>query len=122
MDINTCCPEKVVSADIAVAHIKRGSRVFVGTGCGEPQHLIRAMVRNEQLQDIMVYQMMSSTFADYLDDPGFLGRFNLKLFLSARRCARRLSRVKSIISQLIYLEYRVCFRVTGSDWMSPWFK
>ena len=52
MDINVCCPQKVVSAEAAIARIKRGSRVFIGTGCGEPQHLIRAMVKNEQLQDI----------------------------------------------------------------------
>ena len=63
---------------------KRGSRVFIGTGCGEPQHLIRAMVKNEQLQDIMLYQMMSSTFADYVDDPGFVSRFNLKLFFISK--------------------------------------
>ena len=84
MDINACCPQKVVSAEAAVAHIKRGSRVFIGTGCGEPQHLIRAMVKNEQLQDIMLYQMMSSTLADYVDDPGFVSRFNLKLFFISK--------------------------------------
>ena len=36
---------KVVHAPEAVSKIKRGSRVFIGTGCGEPQHLIRAMVK-----------------------------------------------------------------------------
>jgi acyl-CoA hydrolase/GNAT superfamily N-acetyltransferase len=84
MDINVCCPQKVVSAEAAIARIKRGSRVFIGTGCGEPQHLIRAMVKNEQLQDIMLYQMMSSTFADYVDDPAFVSRFNLKLFFISK--------------------------------------
>lgn len=84
MDINVCCPQKVVSAEAAIAQIKRGSRVFIGTGCGEPQHLIRAMVKNEQLQDIMLYQMMSSTFADYVDDPAFVNRFNLKLFFISK--------------------------------------
>jgi len=84
MDINSCCPEKVVSADEAIANIKRGSRVFVGTGCGEPQHLIRSMVKNPQLQDIMLYQMLSYTFADYVDDPTFASRFNLKLFFISK--------------------------------------
>ena len=84
MDINICCPEKVVSAEEAIAKIKRGSRVFVGTGCGEPQHLIRSMVKNPQLQDIMLYQMLSYTFADYVDDPTFANRFNLKLFFISK--------------------------------------
>ena len=84
MDINSCCPQKVASAEAAIAQIKRGSRVFIGTGCGEPQHLIRTMVQNPQLQDIMIYQMMSYTFADYVDDPAFTSRFNLKLFFISK--------------------------------------
>jgi len=71
---------KVVDAQEAVSKIMRGSRVFIGTGCGEPQHLIRAMVKDLQLQDIMVYQMLSSTLSQYVDDQSFTRRFSLKLF------------------------------------------
>ena len=71
---------KVVDAQEAVSKIMRGSRVFIGTGCGEPQHLIRAMVKDEQLQDIMVYQMLSSTLSQFVDDESFIRRFSLKLF------------------------------------------
>jgi acyl-CoA hydrolase/RimJ/RimL family protein N-acetyltransferase len=71
---------KVVDAQEAVSKIMRGSRVFIGTGCGEPQHLIRAMVQDQQLQDIMVYQMLSSTLSQYVDDESFIRRFSLKLF------------------------------------------
>ncbi len=80
MNLNEHCPEKVVSAEEAVSKIKGGSRVFVGTGCGEPQHLIKAMVGNIMLQDIIVYQMLSSTFSQFVDDEFFLRRFSLKLF------------------------------------------
>ncbi len=80
MDLNSYCPDKMLSAEEAVGLIKRGSRVFIGTGCGEPQHLIRAMVQEEQLQDIMIYQMLSYTLSKYVDDPAFLRRFSLKLF------------------------------------------
>ena len=58
----------------------RGSRVFIGTGCGEPQHLILAMVKDERLQDIMVYQMLSSTLSQFVDDESFTRRFSIKLF------------------------------------------
>lgn len=80
MDLNQICPEKSVAAQEAMSKIKNGSRVFVGTGCGEPQHLIRTMVENLYMQDIMIYQMLSWTFANYMDDERFLDRFSLKLF------------------------------------------
>jgi acyl-CoA hydrolase/ribosomal protein S18 acetylase RimI-like enzyme len=78
--LNEYCPNKVVKAEQAIAHVRRGSRVFIGTGCGEPQHLIRALVKDVNLQDIVVYQMLSGTLAKYVDDPYFLNRFSLKLF------------------------------------------
>ncbi|MGD9016881.1 MAG: GNAT family N-acetyltransferase [Desulfobacterales bacterium] len=84
MDLKKHCPSKVVTAGKAVSKIKRGSRVFIGTGCGEPQHLIRSMVENPHLQDIMLYQMLSSTMAEYVTDPAFLSRFQLKLFFISK--------------------------------------
>ena len=84
MDIKACCPQKMFSAEAAVSKIKRGSRVFIGTGCGEPQHLIKAMVQDPQMQDIMLYQMLSSTLAQHVEDPDFLRRFSLKLFFISK--------------------------------------
>ncbi len=80
MDWQDHYSDKVVAAPEAVSKIMRGSRVFIGTGCGEPQHLIRAMVADQQLQDIMVYQMLSSTLSQFVDDESFKRRFSLKLF------------------------------------------
>lgn len=71
---------KVVSAQHAVSKIRRGSCVFIGTGCGEPQHLIRAMVCDTSLQDIIIYQMLSYTLAEFVADESFLRRFSIKLF------------------------------------------
>ncbi len=80
MDLKQYCPGKITTAEDAVAMIKRGSRVFIGTGCGEPQQLIKSMVQCPDLQDIMIYQMLSMTLAQFVDDPSFLRRFSLKLF------------------------------------------
>ena len=80
MDLMRLCPGKVVSAEEAVSQIKSGSRVFIGTGCGEPQHLIEAMVNDSTIQDVLVYQMLSSTFSRYIADKSFQRRFSLKLF------------------------------------------
>jgi acyl-CoA hydrolase/GNAT superfamily N-acetyltransferase len=80
MDLMRLCPNKVVSAEAAVSQIKSGSRVFIGTGCGEPQHLIKAMVNDTTIQDVLVYQMLSSTLSRYIADKSFQRRFSLKLF------------------------------------------
>ena len=35
--------QKTVKADDALARIKSGERVFIGSGCGEPQHLVQTL-------------------------------------------------------------------------------
>ena len=74
------CPKKLMGAEEAVSKIKRGSRVFIGTGCGEPQHLIKTMVNDISMQDIMIYQMLSLTLSQFINDESFFRRFSLKLF------------------------------------------
>ncbi len=36
-------PEKFPGEAEIFSHIRRGDRIFVGTGCGEPQYLVRAL-------------------------------------------------------------------------------
>ena len=76
--------EKILPAKEAISKIQPGNRVFIGTGCGEPGHLIKAMIKDNELQDIMIYQMLGFCLSDYLDDPRFLKRFSLKLFFISR--------------------------------------
>ncbi len=80
MDIQYCCSAKIMTAQQAISMIKKGSRIFIGSGCGEPQHLIHALVSDKNMQDILIYQMLSFTLAQYMDSPDFLRRFALKLF------------------------------------------
>ncbi len=84
MDLQTQCPHKLLTAEEAVSKITTGSRVFIGTGCGEPQHLIHAMIAARGLYDILLYQMLSFTLAKYVEDRDFLNRFSLKLFFISR--------------------------------------
>lgn len=85
MELKDHCPDKLVDAETAISKIKNGSRIFIGTGCGEPQHLIRAMIQNSMIQDVMLYQMLSYTLAEYVDEADFLDRFALKLFFISAR-------------------------------------
>ncbi|MCU0559037.1 MAG: GNAT family N-acetyltransferase [Desulfobacterales bacterium] len=88
MEWQSAYSAKVVSAQEAMTKIKRGSRVFIGTGCGEPQHLIKAMVSDQGLYDIMIYQMLSFTLSHFVDHPSFQKRFSLKLFFISRSMRR----------------------------------
>ncbi len=74
------CKAKTVTAEEAISTIKNGSRIFIGSGCGEPQHLIHTMANNHNLVDVMIFQMLAHTLADYLNDAIFLQRFSVKLF------------------------------------------
>ncbi|WDP92343.1 MAG: GNAT family N-acetyltransferase [Desulfobacter sp.] len=72
--------KRFVSAREAARAIKNGNRIFIGSGCGEPRHLIRALVNNNDIRDAMIFQMLSFTLAEYLEDEDFLNRFSVKLF------------------------------------------
>ena len=80
MNLKDVCPEKLLTPEESVRKIRNGSRVFIGTGCGEPQCLIKAMIENPSIQDIVIYQMLSSTLSRYVNDTNFLSRFSIKLF------------------------------------------
>ena len=80
MDLKSHCPEKVVSAAEAVSYIKPGSRVFIGSGAGEPTHLVKTMIQDRDLFDMVIYQMLSWSLAEHVNDEDFLTRFSLKLF------------------------------------------
>ena len=114
MDLMRSCPDKVVSAEKAVSKIKSGSRVFIGTGCGEPQYLIEAMVKDPSIQDVLVYQMLSSTFSRYIEDESFRRRFSLKLFFisaSMRKAAfeGKIDYIPAYLSQIprLFASHRI---------------
>ncbi|OPY50362.1 MAG: hypothetical protein A4E48_01900 [Methanosaeta sp. PtaU1.Bin060] len=43
-DLRKMYPEKFASEEEIFSHIHAGDRIFIGTGCGEPQYLVQAMV------------------------------------------------------------------------------
>jgi acyl-CoA hydrolase/GNAT superfamily N-acetyltransferase len=58
--------DKVVAADFAVQKIKPGDRVFIGSGCGEPQALVQALTQAaDRLADVEVIQALPLGPAPY---------------------------------------------------------
>lgn len=75
---------KVKSAEKAMRFIRRGHRVFVGSGCGEPQHLVRALEQVAiQLADLEVLHLLSLGRTSYTDET-FRDKVRLKsLFVAS---------------------------------------
>jgi len=52
----------------AVKRIRPGQRVFIGTGCGQPQELVHALVaRSRELTDTSIIHLLTSGDAPYAD-------------------------------------------------------
>jgi acyl-CoA hydrolase len=68
----TTTPEKrtyprPVSAAEAVREIKSGCRVLVGSGCAEPQTLVRALLSRSDLCDVEIVHLLTFGIADYVE-------------------------------------------------------
>jgi acyl-CoA hydrolase len=58
----------VMTAEEAVSHISRGQRVFIGTGCAQPQELVRALTeRSRELADTEVVHLLTIGSAPYAE-------------------------------------------------------
>lgn len=59
-------PNMVVSAKQAVSKIRPGQRVFIGTGCAQPQELVRALAdRSNELADTEIVHLLTMGDAPY---------------------------------------------------------
>jgi len=56
----------ITSAEEAIARIRPGQRVFIGTGCAQPQALVKALVnRSAELEDIEIIHLLSLAEPSY---------------------------------------------------------
>jgi acyl-CoA hydrolase/GNAT superfamily N-acetyltransferase len=63
--------------------IRSGSSVFVGTGCGQPQHLVHALVEHcTEISDVHIVHLLTSGSAPYADEQ-FRERFKMNTFFIA---------------------------------------
>jgi acyl-CoA hydrolase/GNAT superfamily N-acetyltransferase len=64
----------VVTAEQAVACVRHGQRVFIGSGAGEPQALVEALSAREDLSDTEIVHILTLGVATYAE-PRFGSRF-----------------------------------------------
>jgi acyl-CoA hydrolase/ribosomal protein S18 acetylase RimI-like enzyme len=72
-EIKKIHPEKFVSEEEIFSHIHRGERIFIHTACGEPQHLVRALIKYVEANpkaffDAEVFQVWTLGVAPYTDE------------------------------------------------------
>jgi len=66
-------PDKFAPEDKIFSHIHRGDRIFIGTACGEPQYLVRALINYvsshpKAIFDAEVLQVWTLGVAPYTDE------------------------------------------------------
>lgn len=72
-DFKKLYPKKFLSEEQVFKNIKRGDRIFIGTGCGEPQYLVKSLVRYVQSNpiaffDTEVLHVWTLGIAPYIDE------------------------------------------------------
>ena len=83
-DLKKAWPEKFVSEEEIFRHIHAGDRIFIGTGCGEPQHLVSALVsfvssKPKAFFGIEIVHVWTLGLAPYTDEK-FQDNFRLDSF------------------------------------------
>ncbi len=66
-------PDKFVSEKIIFNSIERGNKIFISTGCGEPQYLVNALIKYiesnpKAFADTEVYHIWTLGLAPYIDE------------------------------------------------------
>jgi acyl-CoA hydrolase/GNAT superfamily N-acetyltransferase len=72
-EVMTKYPEKFVSEERVFGHIHRGNRIFIGTGCGEPQYLVLGLIRYVEshpnaFYDAEVFHVWTLGLAPYAEE------------------------------------------------------
>ncbi len=75
--------EKIGTAAAAMKLIKPGNSIFIGTGCGQPQHLVNSLVEHSShIYDAHIVHLLTMGEAPYAD-ASFRERFKMNCFFVA---------------------------------------
>ncbi|MFH1964291.1 MAG: GNAT family N-acetyltransferase [Acidobacteriota bacterium] len=82
----------VTDAKSAIDLIRPGFTVFIGTGCGQPQHLVRSMVEHSsEIYDVKIVHLLTMGTAPYVEET-FQERFKMNSFFIADNVRGALSK------------------------------
>lgn len=102
--------DKVVTAKDAIKIIKPGHRVFVGSACGEPQELIRALVDSAGgVEDTEVLNVLTMGVAPYTD-PKYSDRFRANAFFIGNSVRDAVGQVRADYTPIFFSQIPEMFR------------
>ena len=77
--------DKIVTGKSAVKLIKPGDTIFIGTGCGQPQHLVNTLVEHSShIYDAHIVHLLTMGTAPYMEEK-FLEKFKMNSFFIAEQ-------------------------------------
>ena len=84
--------DKTGNAASAMKLIKSGNSIFIGTGCGQPQHLVDALVKHSaHIYDAHIVHLLTMGAAPYADEE-FREKFKMNSFFIADNVRNALSK------------------------------
>ncbi len=102
--------KKIVPAQAAVSQIKAGYRVFVGSACGEPQALVRALVDTSSgAEDTEVLNVLTMGVAPYTD-PKYSERFRANAFFIGNSMRDAVGQVRADYTPIFFSQIPEMFR------------
>src|SRR5262245_10064330 len=67
MDTAQPITSKLMTAEEAISLVQSGNRVYIHSGCAEPEHLVRALInRRHALRDVEIVHLLTLGNADYV--------------------------------------------------------
>ena len=102
--------QKVVTAKEAIKNIRPGDRVFVGSACGEPQELVRALVDTAGgVEDTEVLNVLTMGVAPYTD-PKYSDRFRANAFFIGNSMRDAVGQVRADYTPIFFSQIPEMFR------------
>lgn len=102
--------KKLLPAKAAIAHIKPGNRVFVGSACGEPQELVRALTDSGSgAEDTEVLNVLTMGVAPYTD-PRYSSRFRANAFFIGNSVRDAVGQVRADYTPIFFSQIPSMFR------------
>lgn len=102
-------PDKVCTAEKALAAVRHGSRVFIGSGAGEPQSLVRALSSRADLDDTELIHIMTLGIAPYAE-PKFGSKFRHNAFFIGNNVRQAVAECRADYTPIFLSEVPALFR------------
>jgi acyl-CoA hydrolase len=102
--------KKLVPAAVAMKQIKAGNRVFIGSACGEPQALIRALVESgEHAEDTELMNVLTMGVAPYTE-LRYAERFRANAFFIGHGLREAVGQCRADYTPIFFSQIPAMFR------------